>query len=296
VIKIKWGLAAAATALIISFLLGMISGVGASLLVIRAIIFMLVFFGMGFGLRLVIERFFPDIFYAESEPDSMDSFDQQPQRVNIVIDNAGEYAVPELYKTPSDPNELGNIEDLISGTFKPYPTAESSPAAGIDRKDNRSYNDSGRKQSMPGPAPVSEPAKSGLDIWGGTQDIFNIQDTSFFDEPELPEDRPQAVEKPAVDKPSFTPSFGGDSSDLGGLPDLDIMAMAFSSGGYSSTPASSTVSMPAAAPAPASAPAFFEEAEPVRARHVSSKPTPLPGDFNPKELAEGIRTVLSKEK
>jgi hypothetical protein len=39
-----------------------------------------------------------------------------------------------------------------------------------------------------------------------------------------------------------------------------------------------------------------DEMEPEQSRFVGSKPQPMKGDFNPKELAEGIRTVLSKDK
>jgi hypothetical protein len=42
------------------------------------------------------------------------------------------------------------------------------------------------------------------------------------------------------------------------------------------------------------APEEFEPAQP--SRYVASKPTPLSGDFNPKDLAKGISTVLSKDK
>jgi hypothetical protein len=251
-------------------------------LLIRAIIFAIVFFGLGFGLRMVINSYFPELLFVQQEETEIDdTFDQPVPQVNITIDSTGEYAVPELYKTPGDQQELGNIEDLISGHFR-------SRSEGVDRKKEEGYNNTGVES-------------------GSFRESDDFLDTAVF-------------EKTPAEKPVFTPSFGDDSAGLGGLPDLDALAMAFSAGGEP---------RPAPAPAPREWPQAKEEdtfsfgeddvlggipelgstdtiAEPFQAQRteeleqvkthmVGNKPQPLQGDFDPKELAQGIRTVLSKD-
>jgi len=252
--NIKWGLTAAVAAMMISIGLGLLFGVGLFHVFMRALIFAAIFFGFGFGLRFLINSFFPELLYIYEESSTQESFDQPGSRINITLDNTGEYAVPELYKTPGDPDELGNIEDLVSGVFSPR-SASDKPVrsqSGIDRKKEESYN-------------VESAFQSFLD-----QEPFSIQDTDGF-------------EKKQAEKPVFTASLGDDAG-LGGLPDLDSMAMAFS-GGVESNMAVQ------AGPVQAQ-----EEFESEQQRYVVSKATPMKGDFNPKELAKGISTVLAKDK
>ena len=274
----RWAVIAAISAVFISVFLGVISGVNILHIFLRAIIFGAVFFGFGFGLRFVVNSFFPELLFHEDESITQD-IDQSGSRVNITLDSSGEYAVPELYKTSDDSQEMGNIEDLISGVFRPrgsddYQRDEKQVFApimadeGIDGSRDAGYNEE-----------------------GGLQDF---QDLSVFE-------RPSQAEKPAVDQATqFTPSFGDDSG-LGGLPDLDMMARAFSSA-YGSFPASAPAPEPVgkAASVP-STPSIspmtsVEEVEPEPVRYAAgNKPQPLEGDFDAKSLAEGIRTVLSKD-
>jgi len=74
------------------------------------------------------------------------------------------------------------------------------------------------------------------------------------------------------------------------LPDLDMMAMAFTTN-FSGTPSTAASSASSAGPIN-----FADETEaPDRSQYKGNKPQPLKGDFNPQSLAEGIRTVLSKD-
>jgi len=256
----KWGLTAAVAAIIVSIGLGLLFGVGLSHVFTRALIFAVVFFGLGFGLRLFINSFFPELLFMDDESSAQESFDQPGSRINITLDNTGEYAVPELYKVPGDPDELGNIEDLVSGVFSPRSASDESerPQSGIDRSKEESYNIESVIQDFP-------------DL-----ENFNIQDAS-------------GLEKKQAERPVFTASLGDDAG-LGGLPDLDMMATAFSAGGESRA-AAQTGGLGGA-----SVPAEQDDFEPVQSRYVASKATPMKGDFNPKELAKGISTVLTKDK
>jgi hypothetical protein len=294
--NLRWGIFLSAGAFIISIFLGILSGVGILHIIIRAFIFAIVFFGVGFGMRFLVDSFFPELLFTQGESSLVsEDQDESGARISIVLDNKGEYAVPELYKT-DDPHEIGNIDDLIAGIFKPRGANEQRPAAaapvpagygmeGIDRTPETGYNAGGIQESAGEPAAVFSPFNAGGD---------SLQDLSVF-------------EKTPASKPVFTPSFGDDMG-LGGLPDLDMMAMAFSSN-YASAPASPmpSVASPAAAsfipssaefPAVSSTP-FSESSEPPEGRrpgYVGNKPEPLKGDFDPKDLAMGISTMLGKDK
>ena len=268
--NVKWGIITAVGAFLISIILGIASGVAFLYIVLRAVIFAVVFFGVGFGLRFVIESFLPELLLKDDDI-AESAVDQPGQRINIVLDNTGEFAVPELYKTKGGSDELGNIEDLVSGVFTPHDNESSQPRSsspqphsdGVDRISDSGYNMS--------------------DIFG-----IPVLDSDPFEE------MPVFGKKPAS-RPVFTPSFGDDDSGLGGLPDLDMMASAFSSA-YSdsgSSPAASFTAMPPPSLSYASA---EEEELPQSGYNKGSKPQSLQGNFDPKDIAKGISTVLSKDK
>jgi len=285
VTNFRWGIIAAVVAIFFSVVLGIIGGVAPFYIFIRALIFSAVFFGLGFGLRFIVNSFFPELLFAGSDESAEETDEHVEEHAAVAMDSTGEYAVPELYNIPEGGEELGNIEDLISGIFRPrsqddaaadeqhpgmgfgIPVTVMDGDEGIDRNNEAGYNSFGA---------ATEPFQA----------TFTAPDVSAFEKPR---------EEPAAQQQQFTPSFGDDSdSGLGGLPDLDMMAMAFSSftGGIPAGPA-------AGAPQASSMPPMageVEEIEPDRRNYnKGNKPQTLEGDFDPKSLAEGIRTVLSKE-
>jgi hypothetical protein len=267
--SIKWGVTAGIAASIISTALGVFFGVGASYILIRAVIFLIVFFALGTGLRVLINNYLPELMYFDNDSSPKISFEPPPpgSQINITLGGIGEYAVPEMYRDSKDSGELGNIEDLISGVFTVRSSFESNE---IDA--DRAY--------------TPEPPSRGIDL--RMEDDYNTQDGGFSAGPQefmnfsAPE--PPKPSKPVkFEKPVFTPVFGSDSDDLGALPDLGSMATAFSTG----FDAEEATAMPHLG---------GEEAEPAQMQYnKGNKPQPLKGDFNPKELAEGLRTVLSKD-
>jgi hypothetical protein len=260
-INFKWGFFAAVIAFFFSFGIGLIFKVGFSHIILRAVIFAVVFFGVGFGLRFTINNFFPEILTVNDGYESAETHKQQTgQHINITLDTTGEYAVPELFKKTGVSDEIGNIDDLVSGFFKPR-------REGVDRFNEESYNQNNDEYS--GKESYSE---------------MPVTDELVFTKFE----KPQSA-KPVVIRQDFNPSFGDSSNGLGGLPDLDTMAMAFSSVGEHSSDVFSMGDFGGD---------IFESGmtEDNSPRHLGNKPQPLKGDFNPKELAQGIRTVLSKEK
>jgi len=288
VTSFKWGLIAAVSALVISLLTGILSGVGAGFIILRALIFAVVFFGIGFGVRFVINSYFPDFFLVGGGADDYQQTDseQAESRINITLDNTGEYAVPELFKTPDDPREMGNIDDLLSGAFRARSSSDgfSAYGKGLDGGKEEGYNITGAGSDFS----YGEPGLS-------TQ--FPSEEIPYLESDPQESSNDSAPAARAV----FTPSFG-DGGGLGGLPDLDMMAKAFSSFGAGP---SSGHSAPAGASTAGSAPqdmafmpADMEEAVAPSAprQNKGNKPEPMKGDFSPKELAEGIRSVLSKDK
>ena len=287
--NIKWGLAAAAAALVISVLMGIISGVGAFYIFLRALIFTFVFFGIGLGLRFAVNSFFPEILFTDNESEKQ-AEEPPGARINITLDSKGEYAVPELYKKPDGSNELGNINDLTSGAYRNgnkrksgakqssnqwmdddsdtgvfLADDDSSPFGAIDLKNKGGYNETGGGGFQ------------FQDLDGGDSSPFVLDDGSGF------ESFSSTEAKKPFKEPSFTPSLE-DSSELGGLPDLDMMARSFS-GAPSSSP-------PAAPPAGSSA---ADNAGAERDRNSGDKPKVLEGDYNPKDIARGISTLLNKD-
>jgi hypothetical protein len=260
---IKWGITLGIIAAVISILLGAVFGVLLKYIVLRAVIFLFVFFALGFCARLIIDHYFPEILFTGEESDSKISFEQPGSQVNITLGGSGEYAVPEMYRESRDSHELGNIEDLISGSFKIRTSYEPNIP------------------EMASAAP--ERASGGIDL--RMEDDYNIGGDSFssssreftgFQAPET--SKPAASEKPA-----FTPVFGGDSDDLGALPDLSSMATAFSTG-FDEMDATAM-------------PHLGDEADSSKTQYnKGNKPQPMEGDFDPQELAQGIRTVLNKDK
>ena len=268
--NIKWGLIAAIFALVISVILGIFSDVRISYIFLRALIFTVIFFGIGFSLRIMINNFFPEMLLSEDESESQEE-QQAGSRINITLDSMGEYAVPELFKSHEGSDELGNIEDLISGSFGSY---NKSYKAGIDRNREAGYNNFEVLQSMP----EGEDLSSGISAFSSNN----------FSGSRNESDSEKAPVEQKISFQSFTPSLG-DESGLGGLPDLDMMAMAFSASSGTPQAEGFTPTMPVTS-------AAFED-EPDQS-HFSSgnKPQPLKGDFDAKGLAEGIRTVLSKDR
>jgi len=258
VASLRWGLFAAAGALVISAALGVISGVRPLHIFLRSLVFTVLFFGIGFGLRMIINNLFPELLHLDDEPVIGEGNPQAGSRVDVTVD--GEFAVPEKYRDSSDPNALGNIEDLVSGAFNPNTASESSHHEGIDGKSRNDYNMQGSS---------------------GDAESFHAQ--------EFPSEHGHHADG------AFTPSFG---DDVSGLPDLDAIGMAFSSGeARSGTAAAQAFTEDAGFMEPVGAMSPYEEAAPAKpAAKAGNKPQQIEGDFNPKELAMGIRTVLSKDK
>jgi len=293
----RWGVIAAIAAVFISVALGILFQVNPVHIMARAFIFGAVFFGLGFGLRFAINSFLPEILYINEEGAS--DADHESAHIDITLDSMGEYAVPELFKT-DDEEEMGNIEDLISGAFRPgfasdQPESKPRTFDGLDGRSESGYNDAGFFNELESEVPEADASSEGaLDstYQGFTpipiEDGDSFQDMSVFQKPESA----VPVAKPASSEEQFTPSFSEGDSELGGLPDLDMMARAFSSFGAADPPSSGSAAPVSSAPPPGA----LAEDEPDRGQYKGNKPQALQGDFEAKDIARGLSTLLSKDK
>ena len=215
--KWKWGIIPGGAALVLSLLTGLISRTGFPAVLLRAGIFGVVFFGLGCGLWFLLSNFIPELLFPDKQQVEMrDEFGENVgSRVNITLEDAG--ILPDMYRNLSNDDTVGNIEELVSGTFKPeestaFQTDFRGAGKGIDQLAQDGYTKNGPSSNY--------------------------------------------------------------SAPLGGMPELDDMAGSFLSNTDEEPKVEFT--MPERSP-------------------VGNKPQPLKGDFNPKELAAGIRTVLSKD-
>jgi len=225
----KWGIICGIAAFVLAFLTSLL--VGQALLVvalIRALIFAVLFFLLGTGAWVLINNYIPEVLSPQTGNDAINnifSMNQPGAKVNITLGEHSDAALPDDDGEPQNPGDVGNINDLVSGAFKP----EKRAAQSIDQNPENSYNDESGEF-----APVQE-------TQGGTGD-FSVNFSNFV-------------------------SSGDEAGDMD----------------------------------PFSLPSRDKDPEPARSslpeRKVSgNRPEKLEGDFNPKEIAAGIRTVLQKDK
>lgn len=258
--NIKWGVIAGGAAFIISLLVGGFSDAVFIFVLLRAFIFLLVFFAIGVGCHFAVSNYLPELLTPDSRGDDEPAWSRGAEsllgsRINITL--GGNAALPE---TGQGSEAVGNIADLMS-------MAASQPAAGPEQGMDQTPQDGYTEEGGAG-LPEFDPDNFGFESSASPGGGRSESRGAGAFEP-----------APAYNGPVFTASAAGEA-DLGGLPDLDAMAGAFFTNvGQENPAAEPAVEMPLPARSP-----------------QSSKPQGFEGDFNPKELAAGIRTVLSKEK
>lgn len=259
--NIKWGVIAGGLAFFISLILGGFSGAAFGYVLLRAVLFLVIFFGLGVGCNMVIVNFLPELLIPESsdrnEPFRSGIESPLGSRINITV--GGNAALPEQ----GGSSEVGNIAELMSGAFN---RASTPRGQGMDQSPQDGYTDGG-----------------GVALADFSQDNMGFRSASGNGAANDGASKSAAVFEPApaYSGPVFTASVG-EGADLGALPDLDAMAGAFLTNAEEEE-----------------SPAIVEMAdmEPsLPAKSGGGKAQGFEGDFNPKELAAGIRTVLNKEK
>ncbi|MCL2878950.1 MAG: hypothetical protein FWF29_01775 [Treponema sp.] len=223
---VNWKLSAVlgGIALILSLAVGLVSGAHFPLVLIRAIIFAIVFFALGAGLSLLIRQFIPELVSGGADEGESGSTGPRPgSHIDITLEDK---ALPAVFKALDTSEDVGDIGELINGTFKP--------------------------PEVPG----------------------GISDSGVYG---------QGVDQISEDGYTGNRSRNGQSSadSQAGMPDFDVLAGSFlgKSGEIEGADGDIPVnSIP----------------EPVR-KPAGNRAQPMKGDFNPEELAAGIRTILSED-
>jgi len=255
VINVKWGIYAAGAALVLAFTTSLALGQASfGVAILRGLAFAGLFFILGTGAWALINNFIPEILFLESNDAAANIFGSSPSgiensdsqsygsRVNITLDDGSNAALPD--GGGLEPEEVGNIADLVSGAVDP--AEEAKRQRGLDGINETGYTDIGADVA-PSLSGFAEPSPPPADEGGG----FNMN----FD--------------------SFALSSGG-----GGGGGLDSFGDSFS--------------LPSNSGAGAAAKA--EDVFVPERKVTGNKPMALEGDFNPKDIALGIRTVLETDK
>jgi len=246
----------AGAAFLLSFLLGLISGTHLPMLLVRPVIFAVLFFIISGLVSFLVNRFLPELLEKTGVDEGKSSFfpgsrinitegDNQGDALSFMQENspASSGRVPLGAQPDNTDNGMGDISSLLLKNAASQVPDEGAPQ-GLDQEAQDGYNKSEDVELFPGAEPLpSEETVS----------------------------RSQA--------PFASNGGGSDSADI--LPDLDSMAGAFlpASSGEESDTTEYSVSAPSQKPL-----------------SKAAKTPAWTGDFNAKDLAAGLRTILNKEK
>lgn len=261
---------AAGIAFILSFLIGIISGVSMPLLLLRPFLLAAAFFLLTAVIYFLARNFLPELLNMDSHADVPVSL--PGSRVNITEGDTsdtitdfpdGDSPEPSRRSTPAhskqifmgaqaDDSEegLGNISDLM-GRFAVSGDEEEGTPLGMDQKAQDGYTGIKSRDERPDPEYGSEFYKGSApaETQGGSAGS------------------------------GANPARTSASADL--LPDLDSMAGAFLPSSAEMDSDSGDYSIPAASKKPSAG---------------GGKTPAWSGDFNAKDMAAGLRTILRKEK
>jgi len=251
-LNLKIGGIVAGAAFILSLILGFVGGTAMPQLIIRPIIFAVIFFVISGFIKIIVSRFLPEILEDDGGKEGAVNF--PGSHINIMegdLPGGAKIALNHVsFGAIADESEegLGDISELLTKKTGSRASSERTQA-GMDQNPQEDYT---------GDGVLGKFSKS------------------------APDGTPEHVTSPAG-KPAGGTDFEGISGE-DTLPDLDSMSGAFMSsvsGGESDTAdPSSPVSRPSSG-----------------SRSSSRKKAPeWSGDFNAKDLASGLRTILSKEK
>jgi hypothetical protein len=255
----KWGFICGGVAFLLAFIISLLLG-HTNLLValIRAACFAALFFGLGAGLWAVINIFIPELLSAQGDAvGNVFSGKSTGSRVNITLDDTPEAAVPGAM-----PGIGGAMNDEEVGDFNDLISRSINPGRDIDQDDAIGYT--APEEAGEGFTPSFDNLGSGLG--SGLDD--SLGDSSDSDV------KIDGLGDFSMDFGAFVPEGGAGASSDPFMDSFSFLPGSGDSAGTEKTPS----------------------AEPQR-KVASGKPAAeLQGDFDPKEIAAGIRTVMEKDK
>jgi hypothetical protein len=237
--NVKWGIVSGGAAFALAFVMSLLIGhTGLPVALLRALVFAVVFFGLGLGIWVLISTFIPELLSSGAEDEGAGNVlfgAAAGSRVNITVDDAPNTALPAaLPGTEHSENEdVGDFTDLVSGSISAGQDIDQSPAT--------SYTGDEETEVV---APALDKVK-----------VEGLGDLS-------------------MDFGAFV------SDDLSGdeMANLDVGADTFSF-----LPGSGSAKKP-------------QETSTPERKVSGNKAATLQGDFDPKEIAAGIQTVLKRDK
>jgi len=255
--NLKIGGIIAGIAFILSFIIGLVNDISLPMLIFRAVLFAIIFLAIAILIKFLVSRFLPELL--EESAEEVSPILQPGSRINITEgeDDAAPQAIPRPPVMGAHPDDSG--EEGLGNI-----------------SDLLSKN--GANQVDSPQTGMDQNDQAGYNSGDGGLGEFSA---SSLASPELSqglnEDASSALSSGRAPGDGETGSFSG-STEI--LPDLESMAGVFG-------------------PVSGAAESDSEEYSPPASTVKSSsrdKAVEWSGDFNPKDLAEGLRTVLSKEK
>ena len=222
--NIKISVIAAGSAFVLSFIVGLFSGIGIVVLLLRALIFAALFFALSFLVFWLIAQFVPELLNASEDELG---FPSSGSRVDISL---GDDSAAGAF--PRDNSE--NVDDIAGRPSTPAKVVFSP----LDQENNEGYNNIGEL--------------------GGDLDAVDGSSAFGFDSNSGMPGRTGSAEM-LPDMDSFTEESSGSTADVVDAESVD-----------------------------------FDSSMPRRPKSFSKKPE-MAGDYNPKELAQAIQTVLKKD-
>jgi hypothetical protein len=155
-INLKWSAVAGGIGLILSLLVGFISGAGFPIVLIRAFVFGAAFFVLAGAAWMVISNFIPELLNPREEYEN--SGETPGSRVDISLGDGQESALPEMYRGSGSGDEVDSIADLLQGKGPPVNNA------GMDQNREDGYTKNSGAEfpaESPGNPAGSQAASSG---------------------------------------------------------------------------------------------------------------------------------------
>ena len=254
-INLKISIMIGCTGIVLSLLIGLLAGAGFPLIFIRAGIFGVIFFGLGCGIWVLINNFIPELLHSQAPAEEGMEISDNTPGSRINISVDDSRILTEMYRNLNNDDEVGNIADLVSGAIKPDEGYQAQLSADNASEGMDQISEAGYTGN------VNENAQVSSIIQGAAE---SDPGGGFYPQGGHPQggmDLPQGgMDLPGgMDLDAVTGSFLGSAVDSGGSI------------------------------------ASIEREEQVRRNRTGNKAQKMDGDFNPKELAAGIRTVLNKD-
>jgi len=259
----KWGGIAAGAAFVLSLALGLFIGHAGLHALLRAAIFAALFFGLGTAAWTLINTFIPELLSSSGAgrgdiASNLFGTGTAGSQVNITVDDDQDSLSAALPEGQEYGAAGGELDD-IGDLFRPK-DIDQTPATGYNEE-------AGYSQEEPGGfAPV--------DVFAPATEEF----ASAFSDDAPSESGEEETGEFSMDFNAFIPGGLSGGNGEGETEDTDSEADPFSflNGG--------------------GAAAFEEPAAPERKVSSRNKPMQLEGDFDAREIAAGLRTVLQKDK